>query len=107
MTAFLHAAWSLTTGLALTIGIFLAALAIACTVGFALLVAWDWMRGQAAGRRVDALDEVAETWIFNAPEFRDAPIFHDLWRERFEADARRAACDRLLAEIERMTGGAA
>ena len=99
MSNFITAAWSLTTGLALTIGIFLAALAIACTVGFALLVAWDWMRAQRARRRVDALDEVAELWIFNAPEFRDAPIFHDLWREWFEADA--------LAEIERMTGGAA
>ena len=99
MTNLATAAWSLTTGLALTIGIFLAALTTACTIGFALLVAWDWMRAQAARRRVDALDEVAELWIFNAPEFRDAPIFHDLWRERFEADA--------LAEIERMTGGAA
>ena len=99
MTAFPHTAWSLTTGLALTIGIFLAALTTACTIGFAVLVAWDWMRAQVARRRVDALDEVAELWIFNAPEFRDAPIFHDLWRERFEADA--------LAEIERMTGGAA
>ena len=79
MTTYLHnyatAAWSLATGLALTIGIFLAALMTACTVGFALLVAWDWMRGQAAGRRVDALDEAAETWLFPADEFIEGDFF--------------------------------
>ena len=69
MTNLATAAWSLTTGLALTIGIFLAALMTACTIGFALLVAWDWMRAQAAGRRVDAFDEFAETYMFPADEF--------------------------------------
>ena len=77
MTNLATAAWSLATGLALTIGIFLAALMTACTVGFALLVAWDWMRGQAAGRRVDALDEVAETWLFPADEFIEGDFY--LW----------------------------
>ena len=69
MTSFLHTTWSLTTGLALTIGIFLAALTTACTIGFALLVAWDWMRAQRARRRVDALDEFAETYMFPSDEF--------------------------------------
>ena len=77
MTSFLHTTWSLTTGLALTIGIFLAALTTACTIGFAVLVAWDWMRGQAAGRRVDALDEAAETWLFPADEFIEGDFY--LW----------------------------
>ena len=77
MTNFAAAAWSLTTGLALTIGIFLAALMTACTIGFALLVAWDWMRAQAARRRVDALDEVAETWLFPACEFIEGDFY--LW----------------------------
>ena len=74
MTSFLHTTWSLTTGLALTIGIFLAALMTACTIGFALLVAWDWMRAQAARRRVD---EVAETWLFPACEFIEGDFY--LW----------------------------
>ena len=77
MTSFLHTTWSLATGLALTIGIFLAALTTACTIGFALLVAWDWMRAQAAGRRVDALDEVAETWLFPSDEFIEGDFY--LW----------------------------
>ena len=77
MTNLATAAWSLTTGLALTIGIFLAALMTACTIGFALLVAWDWMRAQAAGRRVDAFDEFAETYMFPADEFIEGDFY--LW----------------------------
>ena len=77
MTNFAAAAWALTTGLAPTIGIFLAALMTACTIGFAVLVAWDWMRAQRARRRVDALDEADETYLFAADEFIEGDFY--LW----------------------------